>query len=122
MKGAILSSGLLVLIFSVFLSLSYFVSYEHNRSHISNNFKKSLTQSAEIIKNSEQVEIEGVLQIISDEIIESLPTNFTYNLSLLGFNEDPILLRVRMEVYNKNLNYSFTFEEVIIEKELADEV
>lgn len=39
MKGVIFSTSFFILIFVVFLNLSSYINFDHNRSMINNNFK-----------------------------------------------------------------------------------
>ena len=120
MKGVVLSTSFFILIFATFLSLGWYVSYDHNRSIINYNFKKSLFQVANNILDKDVITEDLVIDYLVDEISASLPRNFNYQFQLLGFNNDPILLRFKVIATSKNNLYSFTLEETLLEKEIKD--
>lgn len=121
MKGVIFSTSFFILICSVFLNLSYYINFDHNRSLINNSFKKGLSDAAYLINDSSVNNIEGRFNIVVEEVISNLPKGYKYNFELLGYNEDPILLRVKLKVNSTKSKYSFEIEESILEKEYADE-
>lgn len=121
MKGVIFSTSFFILSITVFLSLGWYVSYDNYQSIISSNFKKSLIQTGYILQDVEEVNKHKVLNTLIDEVSGSLPANFIYNFDLLGFNEDPILIRVKLSCTSKNNLFKFNFEETIIEKETISE-
>lgn len=121
MKGVILSTSFFILSIAMFLSLGWYVNYDNNRSLISNNFKKSLTQTGYILKEQSDIDEDLVLDTLISEVHPSLPKNFDYQFELLGFNSDPILMRVRIKCNSKNKLYNITLEETLIEKERNDE-
>lgn len=121
MKGVILSTSFFILIISTFLSLGWYTNFEHNRSIINNTFKKALFQSAYLMKDKEEINESIVVDTLVKEIEDSLPANFDYQIKLVGFNADPILMRVKIDCSSKNNLYNFTLEETLIEKELEDE-
>ncbi len=121
MKGVIFSTSFFILSITVFLSLGWYVSYDNYRSIISSNFKKSLIQTGYILQDVEEVSSELVVDTLIDEVSASLPVNFIYDFDLLGFNEDPRLIRVKLVSTSKNNLFRFAFEETIIEKETVSE-
>ena len=121
MKGVIFSTSFFILSITVFLSLGWYVSYDNYRSIISSNFKKSLIQTGYILQDVEEVSSELVVDTLIDEVSASLPVNFIYDFDLLGFNEDPRLIRVKLVSTSKNNLFRFAFEETIIEKETVRE-
>lgn len=121
MKGVILSASFFIMSFAIFLGLGFYVNYEHNRSLINNNFKKSLINTAKILQSEDEVNEDDVLNVLITELEDSLPTNFTYHFELMGFYDEPILIRVRLKCESKSANYKFELEETVIEKEFDDE-
>ncbi len=121
MKGVILSTSFFILIFALFLSLGWYIHYDHSRSLINNNFKKSFFQTAHLLKEHEEVDEDKIMDVFINEIKNSLPNNFDYEFELLGFNYQPLLMRIRLKTQSKNNFYSFTLEETLIEKELVDD-
>ncbi len=117
MKGVIFSTSFFILIFVVFFNLSHYIHFEHNRTMINNNFKKGLLESAETIKD-ENVTMDNVLELIKDNTAAVLPRDYDYEYRLLGFYDDPLLLRVQIDCKSKVSNYDFVLEETIIESEL----
>ncbi len=119
MKGVIFSTSFFIMILSVFLSLSFFVHYDHNRAIINNNFKKSLFTSANQIVKENNKEAE-ILDLVIENLYSNLPDNFDYTFELLGYNEDPFLMRIKLIAKSKNMFYSFSVEETIVERENDD--
>lgn len=120
MKGVVLSTSFFILSIATFLSLGWYVNYDHNRSLINNNFKKSIIQTGYLLKDNEDIDEDLVLDTLLTEINQSLPNNFDYQFELLGFNADPILIRVKLKCKSKNNFYNFALEETLIEKEQED--
>lgn len=120
MKGVIFSTSFFILIFATFLSLGWYINYDHNRSLINNNLKKSLFQTANLLQDIEDIDEDTVIDHFINEISNSLPKNFNYQIELLGFNADPILMRIKVLSQSKNNLYSFTLEETLLEKEIKD--
>lgn len=120
MKGVIFSTSFFILIFATFFSLGWYVNFDHNRSVINNNLKKSLFQTAHLLSAETDLDEEMVIDHFVNEINGSLPSNFDYKVELLGFNADPILMRIKILCKSKNNLYSFTLEETLIEKEILD--
>ena len=121
MKGVIFSTSFFILSITMFLSLGWYVNYDNYRSIIGNNFKKSLIQTGYIMQDVEEVSKQVVIDTLIDEVSGSLPKNFVYDFDLLGFNEDPILIRVKLACTSKNSLFKLTFEETVIEKETVRE-
>lgn len=119
MKGVIFSTSFFIMIFAVFLSLGFYIHYDHNRAIINTNFKKSLFTTAYQINNDNNKE-EVLLDLIIENLYPSLPTGFDYTFELLGYNEEPFLMRIKLIAKNKNMFYTLTLEETIIEKEPND--
>lgn len=120
MKGVIFSTSFFILSLTTFLSLGWYVNYDNNRSLITNNFKKSLVQTGYILNDQEFISEELAMDILLEEVEPSLLKNFDYQFELLGFNEKPILMRVKIKCNSKNNLYNFTLEETLIEKESLD--
>ncbi len=121
MKGVIFSTSFFILSITMFLSLGWYVNYDNYRSIISNNFKKSLIQTGYLMQDIEEVSEQLVIDTLVNEISGSLPLSFKYDFDLLGFSDDPILLRVKLACTSKNNLFKLTFEETVIEKEYKGE-
>ena len=121
MKGVIYSTSFFIMIFVVFLNLSSYINFDHNRSVINNNFKKALNQTGYILKDNSMINEKDVLQTLLQELEESLPSSFDYKFELLGYHDEPLLLRVRITCFSKSSNLSFILEETLIEREIVDE-
>ena len=117
MKGVVFGATFFILIFVVFLSLSSYTYFDHNRQVMNEAFKKSLIETA---KNYESANynIDNVLDYFLADISSSLPDDFTYDFKLLGFSEDPLLIRIELAAVSKKSAYTFIMEETIIQKEV----
>lgn len=123
MKGVVFSTSFFIVIFAIFISLSNYLYFEHNRTMINNKFKKSLIELALHLDKHEDSNRNEVLQEFSSIIEDQLPDDFTYEAQLVGYHDDPLLIRIKLYSKSKVSNLNFELEETIIEKELhADEV
>ena len=117
MKGVVFGATFFILIFVVFLSLYSYTYFDHNRQVMNEAFKKSLIETA---KNYESANynIDNVLDYFLADISSSLPDDFIYDFKLLGFSEDPLLIRIELAAVSKKSAYTFIMEETIIQKEV----
>lgn len=121
MKGVVFSTSFFIMIFAVFLNLSNYVHFDHNRAIINNTFKKSMQQLAIKLNEMEDFQLDDVL-IIHREIIEqSLPKDFEYDIHLLGLSNDPLLLRIKLISKSKVSFHKFELEETIVEKGMKED-
>lgn len=121
MKGVIFSTSFFILSISMFIGLSWFTNYDNYRSLLSQNFKKSIVQSANKLKELDDFDEKIAIEMFKEEIENSLAKNFEYDIKLLGFNQKPLLLRFKITAKSDNDLYKITLEETMIEKELDDE-
>lgn len=121
MKGVIFSTSFFILSISMFIGLSWFTNYDNYRSLLSLNFKKSIVQSANKLKELDDFDEKIAIEMFKEEIENSLAKNFEYDIKLLGFNQKPLLLRFKITAKSDNDLYKITLEETMIEKELEDE-
>lgn len=121
MKGVIFSTSFFILSISMFIGLSWFTNYDNYRSLLSQNFKKSIVQSANKLKELDDFDEKIAIEMFKKEIENSLAKNFEYDIKLLGFNQKPLLLRFKITAKSDNDLYKITLEETMIEKELDDE-
>lgn len=119
MKGVVFSATFFILIFVVFINLSNYIYFDHNRSLMNNAFKKAMKITAQEVSTSNE-EMHSVLEILKSEISYNLPSDFKYTFDLLGYNKEPLLIRVRLEAISNKSKYTYVMEETIIEKEGDD--
>lgn len=118
MKGVVFSTTFFILIFVVFINLSNYIYFDHNRSLINNAFKKAMKLTA--VQVYDENDMNNVLNILNTEISQNLPEDFKYTFELIGYNEKPLLIRVRLVATSNKSKYTYTMEETIIEKEGDD--
>lgn len=121
MKGVIFSTSFFILIFVVFFNLSNYIHFEHNRAQINNNFKKTMFEIAHEISDQESFKRDDVLNLFKERIENVLPKDYEFDVKLLGYYHDPILIRIQLDCKSTVNSYQFTLEETIIEKELEED-
>ncbi len=118
MKGVIFSTSFFIMIFTVFFSLSNYIHFDHNRSLINNTFKKTLYEVVYDLPND--YNMDSLFQLFVEDIEKKLPEDYEYTFQLLGYSDDPLLVRIKLFAKSKKSYYSFYIEEVILEEEYSE--
>lgn len=120
MKGAILAFSLFILTLAVTLGLTGFVQFEHVRSTLSTEVKRSIQYTMlELINQKETSEINSnqAMKVFSDFFQTLVYDNYEYTIQLMGFNAKPLLLRFVVTAKRLDGPSLMRFEEAMIEEE-----
>lgn len=121
MKGVVFSTSFFIVIIVLFFNLSHYVHFEHNRAMINNKFKKSMIELAHKVREDKTINRDEILTTFELIIENQFPKDFDFEVGLLGYLDDPLLIRISLEGKSKVSPFTFTLEETIIEKGLSED-
>lgn len=123
MKGVIVSTSFFIVFIACFFFLSWSNVYNVARMKNIQTLKRALNVSALQLSKNSEITPEHIVETIEKEYIINSNPNSNYQIEILGFNQNPILLRARVLVDEKIgfIQSQYELEEIIIEEELKNE-
>ncbi len=121
MKSAIYTSTLTLLAAVVATMWIYVQSYNQEATMLTSALKRSLAYT--MVETKEEIANEQrLLEVFASHFELLASSRFRYVIDLMGYNEQPRLMRVKVNAIEKEsrVPMKFTLEEVVIE-EVKDE-
>ncbi len=112
------ASAFYLMLMGISAGLMLLISLEHMRQTSLTNLKQSLEESAHLLLERDVNEREGALESTLREAFSvRKPAKETYQIEVLAFHVDPLLIRVRLTVtpLYLNENWHYHYEESLIE-------
>lgn len=122
MKGIILSAVLWIHSMVVVVGLIWMVNYEYTRYHVISSHKQALRSTMETCKGNDCDEEEAMKQF-SLFLKPSLRNYSHASWDLMGFHQEPLLLRFKVQVDDNTSIYPFSIisDEAMIQEIDYDE-
>ncbi len=123
MKGAILSFALMIMLLAIFIAFSWYIKYEDLRSTTSSALKHSISYTINHLIHEEEVTSYKAMEVFLSTINPMLHAGYTYDISLMGYYKEPLLLRFKIEIIDENgfIKNNIILEETMIEEHIYEE-
>jgi hypothetical protein len=118
MKGIVMASGLISLSMGVSFGLMFYISHEQLRQATQFSLKQALSETMIELDTLDPMNREGrALSLFIDNFILRKLSSVQYTVDLMGFNEDPLAMRVRIQALDQGsvFDVNVMAEETMIE-------
>lgn len=118
MKGILQASAFYLMLMGISAGFMLLISLEHMRQTSITNLKQAIEETAHLLADEKISDRESQVQSILTEAFQvRKPANEIYEIEVLGFNSDPLLIRVALTVTPLYLNetWHYRYEESLIE-------
>lgn len=116
MKSIIISFCIVLMIFTIVIAYTYYLSYDNAIAITQKNLKRSLAYVMKKHKMNQKRDVD----LIFNDFINNFKTNNLRDLNcsiyLINFNEYPLLVEIMIEVKSKS-GYEFRTSKIMIEEE-----
>jgi hypothetical protein len=121
MKGIVMASALSTFLMGLIFSISLYISFESDRFQVHHASKSALRSTMIHCLQSRCEPQEAIDQFVSD--VHWISKRYSVlRVDLLGFNADPLLIRIRVSTKGGMLDvFDLIIEETMIEEGIDDE-
>lgn len=117
MKGIIISASLWIVLMVMIVAMMWVFNFEHTRNQVVKAHKQSL-RSTMIMCSEIQCNSEMAMDLFTQYFEPSISQYKSATWSLMGFHNEPLLIRVSVNVLNNNSTYPINIisDETIIQE------
>ena len=116
MKSIYISYTMIVLSFVLFLSFSWYILFDHTQNATEIAVKRSLKATMADYVDQEDFDANDVYETFESYFKELALEGYEYELTLSGFIQEPLFMRVHCTVTNKSKGLSIEIDEAMIEE------